>query len=175
MKVPGELSDFSRLLRHVDSKSSDGGRWLLPHPVRSCSFCTLATMSSLAEQHFNWSHFCQTRQAKTHFRIQGVPADTHTPTHTHKHTQTYIYTHTIFWWFSKKSSNFIKLHTQRQNRQPLVTAWIKGLIRQDSYFLLNCYMSPVALPHMISTSLIHLAYRKGNVTLLSFCWGFPQL
>lgn len=47
------------------------------------ALCNLATTSRLAEQHFNWSHFCQTRQAKTHLRIQGVPADTHPPARTH--------------------------------------------------------------------------------------------
>ena len=47
------------------------------------ALCTPATTSRLAEQHFNWSHFCQTRQAKTHLRIQGVPADTHPPARTH--------------------------------------------------------------------------------------------
>lgn len=33
------------------------------------TLCTSAMTNSLAEQHFNWSHFCQTRQAKTHLGI----------------------------------------------------------------------------------------------------------
>lgn len=39
----------------------------------ACTVCTPA-LSDLAERHFDWSHFCQTRQAKTHLGIQGAPA-----------------------------------------------------------------------------------------------------
>lgn len=47
----------------------------------ACTLCTPA-LSDLAERHFDWSHFCQTRQATTHLGIQGVPADK-SPTCTH--------------------------------------------------------------------------------------------
>lgn len=63
-------------------KCSDGCRWMLPHPVRSRSLYSCHDERFLAVRRFNWSHFCQARQAITHLRIQGVPADK-APTRTH--------------------------------------------------------------------------------------------
>lgn len=88
---------------------------MLPHPVRSPPLCAPATTSGsfffsffsffnnlLAARRFNWSHFCQTRQAATHLGIiQGAPADTGTrppPPPAPPHW---------FWWASRKSPNFL--------------------------------------------------------------------
>lgn len=127
------------------------------------SHLLLCTGASLAEQHFNWSQFCQTRQAKTHLRIQGVPADTHT---LHR-------THTI----TRKSPNFSAVSVLVAKWTVLVTAWLKGSMRGDECFL-NRYsdMSPSCCPAQHD---IHFSYPLGlleeDVTLLSFCWAFPWL
>lgn len=92
VKVPGEFSDFAATcgVLTVNVQMVVGGCCLT---LLTRTLCTAATTSRLAEQHFNWSHFCQTRQAKTHLRNQGVPADTHPHAHTHIHTHMYKQTH----------------------------------------------------------------------------------
>lgn len=81
-KVKVEFSDFVTTcdVLTVNVQMVVGGCCLT---LFAPTLCTPAMTSSLAEQHFNWSQFCQTRQAKTHLGIQGVPADTHPPAHTH--------------------------------------------------------------------------------------------
>lgn len=92
--VPGEFSYFvtTCAVLTVNVQMVVGGCRLT---LFARTVCTPAMMSDLAEQHFNWSHFCQTRQAKTHLGIQGVPADK-TPTSKH----------TLFWWYSRKYPHF---------------------------------------------------------------------
>lgn len=77
----GEFSDFviTCAVLTVNVQMAVGGCRLT---LCARTLCTPAMMSDLAVQHFNWSHFCLTRQAKTHLRIQGVPADK-APTRTH--------------------------------------------------------------------------------------------
>ena len=122
--------------------------------LRARTLCTHATTSSLAEQHFNWSRFCQTRQAKTHLRIQGVPAETHThpPARTH-------YSDDI-------PGSLLISHTgcRRQDRWARVTAWIKGF----SFFLYHFLIKTLTCLHHVALPTSHIHLLEEDVTLFSF-------
>lgn len=83
----------------------------------ACTLCTPA-LSDLAAWHFDWSHFCQTRQAKTHLGIQGAPAD-ESPTCTHDYPDEVpgnlpTVTVTISWpWPTGSCHNSYQRHHER--------------------------------------------------------------